>query len=357
MKPVPHWQHRSTFWDADHINPVIENGGTCGLDGVRTLCICCHQEETKKLKKRMKEGYWGYIAFHEGVARYVGIGSEGRWDHVNSGTSHNEQLNYIVNNGGILNLQTTHLQSWKEACEWEVSTIAKFGRKDLGKGPLFNHTDGGDGGNTTGGRVWAHNPETGKSGMFVAVPDGWVAGQGPARVQAMKGVGKGLVPINNGVKETRIPKEATVPEGWKLGRLSKSTQGLRWFNNGVEQGMFKECPEEWTPGRLEKGRIWITNGECQKKHDSSTPIPEGWKEGGISNGGKGKIWAHNPATGERGRFRVIPEGWTLGKGEVKPSEWSSRGLLFFHNPSTGEVTRSKVCPGSGWEPGMGKRRR
>jgi 5-methylcytosine-specific restriction endonuclease McrA len=37
------------LWDADHIIPVCQGGGQCGLDNYRTLCISCHKEETKKL--------------------------------------------------------------------------------------------------------------------------------------------------------------------------------------------------------------------------------------------------------------------------------------------------------------------
>lgn len=35
--------------------------------------------------------------------------------------------------------------SWEEACSLEKFYIAKIGRRDLGKGTLVNHTDGGDG--------------------------------------------------------------------------------------------------------------------------------------------------------------------------------------------------------------------
>ena len=30
------------LWDADHITPVALGGGGCGLDGMRTLCLPCH---------------------------------------------------------------------------------------------------------------------------------------------------------------------------------------------------------------------------------------------------------------------------------------------------------------------------
>jgi len=45
-------RHRIHFWDADHIVPVVEGGGACGLDNFRTLCWWCHIEETAALAKR-----------------------------------------------------------------------------------------------------------------------------------------------------------------------------------------------------------------------------------------------------------------------------------------------------------------
>lgn len=41
------------LWQADHIVPVIEGGGECGLDNYRTLCTDCHKRETAALRKRM----------------------------------------------------------------------------------------------------------------------------------------------------------------------------------------------------------------------------------------------------------------------------------------------------------------
>ncbi len=42
-----------SWWEADHILPVIEGGGECGLEGYRTLCISCHKKATKELRGRM----------------------------------------------------------------------------------------------------------------------------------------------------------------------------------------------------------------------------------------------------------------------------------------------------------------
>lgn len=44
-----------SLWQADHIIPVVEGGGECGLEGYRTLCTPCHKKVTAKLRTRMKE--------------------------------------------------------------------------------------------------------------------------------------------------------------------------------------------------------------------------------------------------------------------------------------------------------------
>ena len=46
---------RSTFYDIDHIIPVIEGGHQCGEENLRLLCLSCHRKETAKLKKRLAE--------------------------------------------------------------------------------------------------------------------------------------------------------------------------------------------------------------------------------------------------------------------------------------------------------------
>lgn len=47
------WQSRSRgCWDMDHIVPVVEGGGSCGLDNLRTLCLRCHRGQTRQLRRR-----------------------------------------------------------------------------------------------------------------------------------------------------------------------------------------------------------------------------------------------------------------------------------------------------------------
>jgi 5-methylcytosine-specific restriction endonuclease McrA len=43
------------LWEMDHIIPVIEGGGSCGLENLRTLCWACHRKETAALARRRAE--------------------------------------------------------------------------------------------------------------------------------------------------------------------------------------------------------------------------------------------------------------------------------------------------------------
>jgi 5-methylcytosine-specific restriction protein A len=52
-------------WEADHIVPVVEGGGECGLDGYRTLCRRCHSLETARLAKRRADRRKGQPALLE----------------------------------------------------------------------------------------------------------------------------------------------------------------------------------------------------------------------------------------------------------------------------------------------------
>lgn len=42
------WWWRKTYWDMDHIRPVVEGGGGCGLENLRTLCVVCHSKRTAR---------------------------------------------------------------------------------------------------------------------------------------------------------------------------------------------------------------------------------------------------------------------------------------------------------------------
>lgn len=38
-----------SFWDCDHIKPVVLGGGNLGMENLRTLCLGCHKAVTKAL--------------------------------------------------------------------------------------------------------------------------------------------------------------------------------------------------------------------------------------------------------------------------------------------------------------------
>lgn len=56
LKALRQWgvgpAYRRSFWDADHIVPVVEGGGECGLANIRTLCLKCHRAATAELRQR-----------------------------------------------------------------------------------------------------------------------------------------------------------------------------------------------------------------------------------------------------------------------------------------------------------------
>lgn len=47
------------LWDMDHIVPVSEGGGACGLENLRTLCLPCHKQHTAELAAKRAEARRG----------------------------------------------------------------------------------------------------------------------------------------------------------------------------------------------------------------------------------------------------------------------------------------------------------
>jgi 5-methylcytosine-specific restriction protein A len=37
-----------SFWEAHHVKAVMEGGGSCGLENLRTLCVSCHRRWSLK---------------------------------------------------------------------------------------------------------------------------------------------------------------------------------------------------------------------------------------------------------------------------------------------------------------------
>jgi 5-methylcytosine-specific restriction endonuclease McrA len=44
---------RRRLWEMDHVIPVVEGGGSCGLENLRTLCWACHKRVTAELRARL----------------------------------------------------------------------------------------------------------------------------------------------------------------------------------------------------------------------------------------------------------------------------------------------------------------
>lgn len=74
---------------------------------------------------------------------YIGIGKEKT--RAKSKSRNNPYWHHIVKKYGYIVEILFHDLTWEEACLKETELIKKYGRKDLGTGPLVNLTDGGEG--------------------------------------------------------------------------------------------------------------------------------------------------------------------------------------------------------------------
>ena len=45
------YRTRWSLWDMDHIVPVKDGGGQCGLENLRTLCLPCHRQVTREWRR------------------------------------------------------------------------------------------------------------------------------------------------------------------------------------------------------------------------------------------------------------------------------------------------------------------
>ena len=52
----------TSFWEADHIRPVVEGGPTT-LENLRTLCVPCHKRVTREMHLRIAERRRGPMLF------------------------------------------------------------------------------------------------------------------------------------------------------------------------------------------------------------------------------------------------------------------------------------------------------
>lgn len=122
----------------------------------------------------------------------------------------------------------------KQAAALEIFWIAVFGRVDTNTGTLFNHTDGGDGGQL--GRVTT--PE-----IIANISAGTKAAMARPEVRAKFLANSG--PAHRGLKY----KPRTAEQKAHQSAVGKSL-GLKWWTNGVDCRLAKECPEGWARGRI-----------------------------------------------------------------------------------------------------------
>ncbi len=92
--------------------------------------------------------FYVYTYFIDGVPRYVGKGAGGRWSAHRAPTKRTKLANTLRSRfqktGEWIRPFIEHCESEESAFQEEVRLIAHYGREDLGKGPLWNLTDGGE---------------------------------------------------------------------------------------------------------------------------------------------------------------------------------------------------------------------
>jgi hypothetical protein len=134
--------------------------------------------------------------------------------------------------------------SWEDACQVERGLIEAYGRYDLGKGPLVNQTDGGEGNSKL-------SPEK-------RILKGQKIRERKQGVPNIKLRGRGLTEDHkNNVRLANIGKKYSEEVNKKKGRSEEQL--------GEKNPMF--------------GRMYITDGIRNSTIKKSEVIPNGWKKG------------------------------------------------------------------------------
>jgi len=91
--------------------------------------------------------FYVYIIFRwDGSPCYVGKGRGDRWlRHAKNSTNRHLGRIYAQAGGTLPIIKVREGLTHAEACETEIALIIAIGRADLGRGPLVNFTDGGEG--------------------------------------------------------------------------------------------------------------------------------------------------------------------------------------------------------------------
>ena len=70
--PLPKRESRDHGWEMEHTVPISEGGGLCGLDGLTTLCIKCHNDSTALLARRLADARKGQLRIEPGLRNWRG---------------------------------------------------------------------------------------------------------------------------------------------------------------------------------------------------------------------------------------------------------------------------------------------
>jgi len=184
-----------------------------------------------------------YSWWDGGVPFYIGIGNPGRETEWRKRNPHCYAKRKSAESRGTFKIQVeiTGL-TWEQAWDLERKRISEIGMICNGTGTLTNYAEGGNGGNTHLG--WTQEKRQEFSKKMSAVNS--------SRPASSYSHTKGSKWVNNGVEQSRIPKDAPIPEGWVQGRLPHKgqwTSGHFWITNGKENIMVpREDPIPILPG-------------------------------------------------------------------------------------------------------------
>jgi hypothetical protein len=234
----------------------------------------------------MKNQYYTYAYLREdGTPYYIGKGKEYRAFHKKKGEIKVPPSERII----FLKKNLTE----EEAFKHEIYLIAVLGRKDIGTGILRNVTNGGEGNSgfihTEKTREKMSISHTGKKKSSETCKKISNTNRGKKCSEATILLMKqnhfditGWLWITNGVDETMISPNSSIPEGWNKGRKPKSeetlkvmsdrfsgkgnpmfgvepkTKQMRWYNlDNKEEKMYipGEQPKGWELGRKKKVRL------------------------------------------------------------------------------------------------------
>lgn len=234
----------------------------------------------------MENNYYVYMYLRDdGTPYYVGKGKDKRaWQKHTNVKLPKDKKRIIIHKSNLSEI---------DALDEEFKLVLKYGRKDIKTGILHNKTNGGDRGRLQPGTIkWINDGvQSRRIGKYASVPEGWKEG----RIYHFQ---EKMIYINDGKENKLIPQSQKLPNGFVFGRLSSSTKGRIYINDGFRDKFIPKTdpvPEGWKIGRVyrndesklkklseaNKLNHCITNGNENKVIKKTDPVPEGWKIGKV----------------------------------------------------------------------------